>query len=482
MRVVASNGDKAYFFDFNSNTDIDEVAISSQLYIGEGAKEVHLGKNHLWVTRGRTADRYSLKGDVEVTGVEASHKVVTSSSGDTLLQSVDKVIVMNHNSKTISETECRSCAASMLLSPSGEFKGQVTAEEGLDGFDIKFPSNVVHVPLKGGVAGTPAILFAVYDSDQGPWALVRARNGHLIAVSERNGEMWERWEGLGALVMTVISDSSFREDRFGLWKTALGISSYGLVYSIPFIGMGSNIRVLADISKIVLQGTGANSMESVTVEQLQVSGGNTLHVLTSFGNVKLMVDLNTLTGNMNMASKHVDSLIVTPTFDIKRSLVVKGTIPTQDLHTYTVNTTSGVIEGFLVAGATPAKLLWTVRLPFSIVAFSSGEDALRTSIVNHLRVFPNKSGSTEEVRRKFPMRNVLAVAYYEPVEDEMPTLVVTAIDTITGSVLASVRHRNVEGAVHILIVEHVVLYHFMDVEKMRHSLGVWEMLKRKWDL
>lgn len=92
-------------------------------------------------------------------------------------------------------------------------------------------------------------------------------------------------------------------------------------------------------------------------------------------------------------------------------------------------------------------------MPSSIVAHTSGNIHSRTAIVNALHVYPNTTddGPSDVVLQRYPMQNVIAVAYYEYVEDELPTLMVMAIDAITGGILASTSHKNVEGEVHMII-------------------------------
>ncbi|SCU65917.1 PQQ-like domain/Protein of unknown function (DUF1620), putative [Trypanosoma equiperdum] len=483
-RFAAFDGKNAHIFELDMNSDDEEVKTVGQFPIGEDVKGLRLSDAHLWVVRRLSADRYSLKGAVEITGVDAVGGIDVTSSAEAVAYSSHKVTLLRHgpqretNGAVEQEViDCSGCAASVMTNPAGVFQGYVIGQADPNGFMVKFPAKSIHVPLKGGTKGAPAILLAVQGDGDGAWALVRAPNDHLVVVRENGGVKWERWEGLSRLAAVVVLDSSSKEDRFGLSKEALGISTRGVVYMIPLAEMGSNMKVLVDVSKTVLEMTTAASVENIAFEKLEVSGADTATLFASFGVVKIRVILNVVTGAVVEATKHEDSLIVAPTFDVKRSLAVNGKIPHSKLHVFSLNMTTGTIKGYLASSSPSVTPLWTVQLPFPIIAVATGEDALRTSLVNNIRVFPNKSSGMEEVRRKFPTRNVLAVAYYEPVDDEMPTLVVTAVDVVTGSVLASMRHRNVEGPVHILIVEHAVLYHFMDVEKMRHSLGVWEMFE-----
>lgn len=87
------------------------------------------------------------------------------------------------------------------------------------------------------------------------------------------------------------------------------------------------------------------------------------------------------------------------------------------------------------------------------MAHTSGNIRSRTAIVNALHVYPNVTDGepSDVVLQRYPMQNVIALAYYQYVEDELPTLVVMAIDAITGGILASTSHKNVEGAVHMII-------------------------------
>ncbi|KEG15448.1 hypothetical protein DQ04_00071160 [Trypanosoma grayi] len=483
MKVAAVDTSKAYLYEFDSATDEEEIKPRIEFSIGVGAREIRISGNHLWVLRQTTADRYSLEGNVEVTGVEGGSGAAVTGNGEAVIFTSAKVTVVRNPPKVEEAINCNKCGVGVLVNTAGAFGGQVTTQTEQDGFSVVFPTSTVRVPYLHGDNGTaaaaPVVLLAVQDAEHGACALVRAANGHLLAVAERTGTMWERMEGLAQLTAMVIADNPLHEDHFSFNKLALVVSTYGVVYAVPIADMGLNIRVLADISGVIMQKTAAASMASVKIERVLLSGANTITVVASSGNSHVTLSVDTATGAVKDTKTYTNALFVAPAFTVKRSLEVEGSAPSSQQHVFAMNMSSGRIEGYVVSTSSSATPLWTVRMPYPLVAYATGVDALRTTVINHLRVFPNKSTSTDEVRRKYPTRNVLVVAHYEPSEEELTTLVITTIDTITGSVLGSVRHRNVEGNVHLLIVEHAVLYHFMDAEKMRHCLGVWEMFEEE---
>jgi hypothetical protein len=88
-------------------------------------------------------------------------------------------------------------------------------------------------------------------------------------------------------------------------------------------------------------------------------------------------------------------------------------------------------------------------------------------------VFPNTT-KVNEVRRKYPTQNIVVVATIHR-EDER--LVIHVVDSISGSVLATSTHPNAQGKVTVAIAEHVILFHFLNVERMRYSLGVMELFE-----
>ncbi|KAH8613582.1 putative Protein of unknown function (DUF1620) [Trypanosoma vivax] len=483
LKIAAADSENAYIFQIGKETEDEEIRPERMFPVGRDVRELRLGSNHMWVVRHSTADRYSLGGALEVKGVEATGGISPSPSGGAVAYADPRVTVIRDNNVSLAEEQtgttshCSGCSASVLIGSAGTFKGSVMAKPAEKGFIVKFPGNEVHVPSNGTVPAAPTILLAVSDTELGDWALVRASNGHLIAVFEEVGVRWERWEGLASLAATVFTRNTLANDRFGFSKDVVGVSTYGVVYIVPVVEMGREIRILADLTSLLLQNTGAVSMSSIKIEQLSLSGNSVVTLIVSCGKVAVSVALDLATNTVFNVSRHEDVLLVAPTFSLDRSLTVSGVAPQSPLHVFRVNATAGVVEGYFVSATSPTTSLWTVRIPYRIVAYASGVDSLRTTVVNHLRVFPSVKPEVQEVRRKFPTRNILAVAHYEPADDELPTLVITAIDTVTGSVLATMRHRNVEGRVHLLIAEHAVLYHYMDAEKMRHSLGVWEMFE-----
>ncbi|RNF26549.1 uncharacterized protein Tco025E_01152 [Trypanosoma conorhini] len=480
VRVAAMDTATAYLFQFRLATEDEMFGPGSNFSIGADVQGLRLSGNHVWALRPASATRYSLTGDVEATDVEGgAYGGGSAASGDAVLLSATTMTVVRDAGKT-DAVACDKCGAGLLLGARGSFEGSVRTTADKLGFTVSFPGSSVRVAYNSTTALAPAVLLAVQDAVGGATAILRTANGHLLAVSEKAGKLlWERPEGLAHLAATLIADNPEKEDHFSFNKMALAVSTYGVIYVIPVAEMGHNIRVLADISGVLVGSTAAPSMDAVRIEQMVLAGPNVLGVVAAspVRRVGLAVDITT--GSVTEVKVHENSLVVAPTFEVTRSLELHGSVPSDNVYLFTSNLTSGLIEGYVVSATSKVLPLWTVRMPYPLVAYATGEDVLRTTTVNQLRVFPNKTSKTDEVHRKYPTRNVIAVAHYEPSEEELTTLVVTAIDSVTGSVLATVRHRNVEGPVHLVLVEHAVLYYYMDMEKVRHCLGVWEMFEEE---
>ncbi|KAH9577445.1 Pyrrolo-quinoline quinone repeat [Trypanosoma melophagium] len=478
MKFAAMSSSTAFLYSIEAKTDDEEIKASKEFPIPNDTHNLNLGGSYLWVLRPSGIERYSLSGEKDITGVDGGNSMMVSNSGEAVILSETKVTVVGDAGKT-KGIECSNCGAAMLVNPFGKFEGYVTTQTGVRNFTVSFPQSKVTISDKSGLTSVaaPTILIAVLDSQYGAWVILRSINGHLLAVSERSGAVWKRMEGLAEIAHTVIADNPVHDDHFSFSKLALAISEYGVLYAIPLAEKGQNIRVLVDVSETILSLTDAPSMKDVKIEEFILSGTNIVTVIASFGTTQVTISINTGTGAVLETKKHEEVLVVTPTFGVTHSLKVHGTVPFPELYVFSLNVTDGLIEGYLVSPSSDALPLWTVRMPFPVVAYATGEDALRTSVVNNLRVFPNVSSKTDEVRRKYPTRHVLVVAHYEPTEDELSTLVVTAIDTVTGSVLATVRHRNVAGRVSMAVVEHAVVYYFLDAAAVRHCVGVWELFE-----
>ncbi|RNF09398.1 hypothetical protein TraAM80_02195 [Trypanosoma rangeli] len=481
VRVAAMDKATAYLFQFWPATEDEVLMPSGSFSIGEDVHGLRISGNHIWALRPAGANRYSLTGDVEVADVEGDvYGGAVAVSGDAAVLSATKMTVVR-NSGEAETVACDGCEAGLLLGATGTFEGTVKTTTDKLGFTVTFPGSSVRIAYNFTPGHPPTVLLAIRDEEHGAQAILRTANGHLLAVSEKLGKLlWERTEGLAYLAATIIADNPIHEDHFSFNKVALAVSTYGVVYVIPVGEMGHNIRVLADISSVLVANTAARSMKSVRIEQLVLSGENVLSVIAASSVRRMSLALDVITGAVKELKVYENSLVVSPAFAITRSLELHGSVPSKDMYLFTSNVTSGLIEGYVVSATSKVLPLWTVRMPYPLVAYATGEDVLRTTTVNQLRVFPNKTSKTDEVRRKYPTRNVIVVAHYEPSEKELTTLVLTAIDSVTGSVLATVRHRNVEGPVHMVVVENAVLYYYMDMVKLRHCLGVWEMFEEEF--
>ncbi|ESL11039.1 hypothetical protein TRSC58_01220 [Trypanosoma rangeli SC58] len=481
VRVAAMDKASAYLFQFWPATEDELLMPSGSFSIGADVHGLRISGNHVWALGPAGANRYSLTGDVEVADVEGDvYGGAVAVSGDAAVLSATKMTLVRNSGET-EVVACGGCEAGLLLGATGIFEGTVKTTTDKLGFTVTFPGSSVRIAYNFTSSRPPTVLLAVRDEVHGAQAILRTSNGHLLAVSEKLGKLlWERPEGLAYLAATIIVDNPVHEDHFSFNKVALAVSTYGVIYVIPVGEMGHNIRVLADVSGVLVANTAARSMKSVRIERLILSGENVLSVVAASPVRRVGLALDVITGAVKELKVYENSLVVSPAFAITRSLELHDSAPSNNVYLFISNVTSGLIEGYMVSTTSKVLPLWTVRMPYPLVAHATGEDVLRTTTVNQLRVFPNKTSKTDEVRRKYPTRNVIAVAHYEPSEEELTTLVLTAIDSVTGSVLATVRHRNVEGPVHMVVVENAVLYYYMDMVKLRHCLGVWEMFEEEF--
>lgn len=376
---------------------------------------------------------------------------------------------------------CADCGIAVVVdTEAGTSTGVVRVETDAGTMRITYPSSIVVIPNIGS-SSTAYPLAAFNTEDDDVVVLIKTGAHNLLLVSAKTGVVWRRYEGLANVAATAIVEPMAELDHFHFNKDVLLASRFGALYSIPLLSMGTQVRLITDFSKELVTALKASSIAQVQVRGLAVRDhGNTAVVFAVHGTTNAYVVVDLVESAIKEVFTSENAILSTPLLEVGADLSVKGSLPRSIIYTYVSHGASGLIEGYSVGEKTGARASWVLKMPSSIVAHASGsEPPRRTDIVNNMHVFPNITGkeAVEEVRHTYPMRNVIAVAHYEPSEEELSTLVITALDVVTGSILATTRHANVEGEVKMVIVEHSIVYYFLDAKKMRYCFGVWELFE-----
>ena len=135
----------------------------------------------------------------------------------------------------------------------------------------------------------------------------------------------------------------------------------------------------------------------------------------------------------------------------------------------------GVLTGYEILPDGSRVDTWKVRIQGKVASILSDHDIFSISSVEHYRGVPNRTSSTTEIRRRYPMANVIVVAFH----DNLGALTVAAIDSLTGSTLVSSRHPDCPGDVRLAIAEHTVIYHFFNRAKRRYYVATWELFEHQ---
>ncbi|GET92484.1 hypothetical protein, conserved [Leishmania tarentolae] len=381
---------------------------------------------------------------------------------------------------TASEIACANCGVAVVRNAAtGEATGIVRVESQKDTLRITFPTSTVTIPnICRSITTSPLLAFERDDGDV--IALIKTGAHNLLLVSASEGLVWRRFEALANVAAAAIVEPMEGLDHFHFNKNILLVSRFGALYSIPIASMGSQVDFIKDFSQELVAALKAPSMTKVHVRELALrDDGRTAVVYAESGPTSGHIVIDMVEREVTSVATSENAILSTPALEVAPDLSVKESRAQSVSYAYVSHAASGTIEGYSVSKATGARPTWVVQMPSSIVAHAAGSEPRRTDVVNALRVYPNISGKelVEEVRRTYPMRNVIAVAHYEPSEEELPSLVITAIDVVTGSVLATARHANVEGDVKMVIVDHVIVYYYLDAKKMRYCFGVWEVFE-----
>ncbi|KAG5468058.1 hypothetical protein LSCM4_01146 [Leishmania orientalis] len=477
--VVTYDGSQLKRFEFSMASEEQSIPVAAQARASGQVSKMYVADTVLLVNyEGNSADVHrldTLAKDHTVAGV------ATSIAADGHFTTRDAATLRSFPTVgAAGEFACADCGIAVVRKAhSGEFGGVVRVEARGDTLHITFPNADVTITNTGSsMASHPLVAFEKEDGD----AVVLIKTGahNLLLVSAVEGLLWRRFEALASVAAAAITDPMGALDHFHFNKNVLLVSRFGTLYSIPIANMGAQVDLIKDFSQELVAALKAPSMEKVQVRELSVrDDGRAAVVYAASGATSGHVVIDLAQRTITSVSTCENAILSTPMLELAADLSVKGTLPDGVMYAYISHTASGMIEGYSVSAEAGARPTWVLQLPSPIVAHASGSEPRRTDIVNNLRVYPNISGkeSVEEVRRTYPMRNVIAVAHYEPSEEELPSLVITAIDAVTGSVLATARHANVEGDVKMVIAEHTIVYYYLDAKKMRYCFGVWELFE-----
>lgn len=343
------------------------------------------------------------------------------------------------------------------------------------GLIVDFGSTRINI--RGTQAGSK--LIAVLPQANGFHVLVKTHVGNLMMVSHTGEILWERVEALGSPSAVIVVDQIGVQDHFHFSKEIIIATKSGAVYGIPVDAHGEGVRLVVDIHRELQEALEAPHITDVVTDSIrEVSRGN-LRITCHYQGRRADVVIDLLNHAAHVDILHSSVMAWSSEFKVSQDMLVHPPIEDgEERHVFTVNTTSGRLSGFSLKGdaATPT---WSVQIPSPLVAYALPNPA-HIVFRNNLRLYPNKTKdeTVYEVRHRYPVDNIVAVAHYEKEEGTaLTTLVVTAVDTVTGSIHGVARHQKVEGDVKMLIVENAILYYFLDAEKMRYCFGVWELFR-----
>lgn len=343
------------------------------------------------------------------------------------------------------------------------------------GLMIDFSNHKINLP--GAMEGS-LVMLAFEDAEaKKTLILTKTHHGNLLMLDQDGFLQWERVEALASPAAAVILHSDDM-DHFQFHKDIVVVTTNGVLYALPIKERGVKVRLLDDIGDRVVSKLRAARMRDVTLMRLKEVDAFSFQLWYEYKHKRLLVEV-TLEEGAVVCTFQKDVLAVIEDSVITTELELRPPLETtEEISFFTVNVSKGSMRGYSIKDneATPT---WMVQLPSPFVAYATAEPS--QGILQHnVRLFPNhtKEEAIFEVRHRYPMDNVVAVAHYERESpDELPTLVVTAVDTVTGSVHGTARHRNVEGDVKMLIVENSIVYYYLDAEKMRYCFGVWELFR-----
>ena len=290
------------------------------------------------------------------------------------------------------------------------------------------------------------------------------------------------------VVATASPVTAAAPDKFGFQRTVLVLSRFGLLYAIPIDRRGEEADVVADVAWSVLEHV-KQSHGRIEYHHMNVlDQGQSVAILASHDTYvwcAVTVDLDKKqVAAVYTLGEHLEA--VTENFGIDENLLVKpeGVQAPRNIHLYVTDKVKGTVTGYRInPSARQAMRAWNISLGSPIAALAAPREHLQIFSADSIRIFPNGT-SKNEVRRKYPTANIVATAHYiQSDEDDdggkVQTLVITVLDSVTGSVLGTVERDGAHGPVHVLIVEHTVIFHYFDSMNLRYCLGVIELFEQE---
>ncbi|CUI15612.1 Hypothetical protein, putative [Bodo saltans] len=523
--VVAFSGSTVVYEAFSLNDDASDlearpVELTNIIETSSAVTAVKLaGDVNIWIERNGTGvDVVALQGDKkkQLTKTDTmGYLGQTSPTGDAFLSfykgetgpknseagrlvrimSAENGVIKSKDEKK--GTSCQACRTGLSVLETAATKegagtsttGDVvlTIRESEENFFLHVASKRFTVAYRGHF---PPAVIAARQTDKKAEVLLRTDNNHILFVTaslddEAATVAWERFEGITAPAQVKIvrlGDKSLvsaeeEADHFGFNVDAIVLSTYGTLYRVPVANNGSHVQVIADVSATLRKVLDTTHTCGTQYKELVISDDGIATIVAQYGAETVLINVELSTGIVTSTSGPVvGATLQSPNLllDADFKLAV-GTPSVVAQYFYKVDQKAGKLSGLkLPAGASTAIPTWEVSLG-SIVSVAAPKDKLTVLTTEYLRVFPNTS-KINEVRRKYPTQNIVAVAT-QSAEDDVLTVFI--VDTITGNILASVQHQEARAPVHMIIVEHVVVYHFLNTDRMRYALGVLELFERE---
>lgn len=512
VHVVAFGGTTVTYESFSLNEDIEKpIELTNKIETSSVVTAAKLaGDVNIWIERNGTGvDVFALQGDKkhQLTKTDTmGYLGQTSPSGDAFLsfykgETSPKDLEAGHLLRIMSAengvvkskdgkkgTSCQACRTGLSVVESTSTGDIVlTVRESDEAFFLHVASKRFTVAYHGHKA--PAVL-AARQTDKKAEVILRASNNHVLFVTVSLEEdvgsiLWERLEGITAPAhvkiarlgaKTLASTDASNDDVFGFNVDAILLSTYGILYRVPVAGNGQNVQVVADVSASLRKALDTTCTCGAKYLDMSINDDGIATILAQYESETVIVKVEVSTGIITFTSAPVVGATLQTTqllldADFKR---VDGAVSSPDQYYFKVDRVAGKLSGLKIPKQSNKAIpTWEVTLG-PILDVTAPKDKLTVLTTEYLRVFPN-STKVNEVRRKYPTQNLVAVATQNTEEDAITIFV---IDTITGSILASTQHQDARGPVHMIIVEHVVVYHFLNVDRMRYALGVMELFER----